>query len=60
MILSDLRCQAHDIPLVFVPEDAEYRCPQSNANYHCDILTIADILLRLNGNIGYVEYVNDK
>lgn len=60
MILSDLRCQAHDIPLIFVPEDAEYRCPQSSMNSQCNVLTLADILLRINGNIGYVEYANDK
>jgi len=53
MILQDLRCSKHDVALTFMPEDGEYRCPQDDA---CDRLTLADILTRLAGNIGYVSY----
>jgi hypothetical protein len=53
MILQDLWCSRHEVALTFMPEDGEYRCPQDDA---CERLTLADILVRLSGNVGYVRY----
>jgi hypothetical protein len=53
MLMNDLRCQKHDVPLAFVPEDSEYVCTVDDS---CPQVTLSDILRMVGHNVGFLVY----